>query len=111
MQIKRRSTLGIFFSLMLIVGAAGSFTAPRTHALGMEQANNRLSLATRAETPQAQKSSQVTSTIHHIACARRCEEKYSSCLAAKKAKGWDADRAEKMCGLSARSCKGSCDRR
>jgi hypothetical protein len=111
MQIKRRKTLGILFSLMLIVGAAGSFTAPRSHALGMEQANNRLSLATKAETPQTENSSRVTSTNRHTACKRRCEDKYSSCLAAKKAKGWSDDRAEKICGLAGRTCKAGCDRR
>jgi hypothetical protein len=94
MQIKRRNTLAILFSLMLIVGAAASFTAPRSHALEAAQDNSK-----------------VTSTNRHTACKRRCEDKYSSCLAAKKAKGWDDDRAEKMCGLSARSCKGGCDRR
>ena len=94
MSIKRRNTLAIFFSLTLIVGAAASITAPRSQALEAAQDNSR-----------------VTSTNHHAACKRGCEEKYSSCLANKKAKGWDDDRAEKMCGLSARSCKGSCDRR
>jgi hypothetical protein len=94
MQIKKRNTLGILFSLLLIVGAAASFTSPRSHALEAAQDNGK-----------------VTSTNRHTACIRGCEEKYSSCLAAKKAKGWDDDRAEKMCGLSIRSCKGSCDRR
>jgi hypothetical protein len=94
MQIKRRKTLGMLFSLMLIVGAAASFTAPRSQAVEAAQDNRS-----------------VTSTDRHIACKRGCEEKYSSCLAAKKAKGWDDDRAEKMCGLSARSCQGACDRR
>lgn len=94
MQIKRRKTLGILFSLLLIVGAAASFMAPRSHALEAAQDNSK-----------------VTSTNRHTACKRRCEEKYSSCLAAKKAKGWDDDRAEKTCGLAARSCKAGCDRR
>jgi hypothetical protein len=94
MQIKKRNTLGILFSLLLIVGAAASFTAPRSHALEAAQDNSK-----------------VTSTNRHTACKRGCEEKYSNCLAARKAKGWDDDRAEKMCGLSARSCKGGCDRR
>jgi hypothetical protein len=93
MQIKRRRTLGILFSLTLMVGAA-SFSAPRSHALATAQDNSK-----------------VTSTNRHTACKRGCEEKYSSCLAAKKAKGWDDDRAEKRCGLAARSCKGGCDRR
>ena len=94
MEIKRRNTLTILFSLTLTLGAAASFAAPRSHALEASQDNSR-----------------VTSSNPHTACKRGCEEKYSSCLAAKKAKGWDDDRAEKMCGLSARSCKGSCDRR
>jgi hypothetical protein len=94
MQIKRRNTLGILFSLTLIIGAAASFTAPRSHALEAAQDNSK-----------------VTSTNRHTACKRRCEDKYSSCLAAKKAKGWDDDRAEKMCGLATRSCKAGCDRR
>ena len=95
MQIKRRNTLGILFSLMLVVGAAASFTAPRSHALEAAAQDNR----------------KVTSTNHHTACKRRCEDKYSSCLAARKAKGWDDDRAEKTCGLGARGCKEDCDRR
>jgi hypothetical protein len=93
-MIKRRNTLGILFSLLLMVSAAASFTAPRSHAL---------------ET--AQRNSKVTSTDRHTACKRRCEEKYSDCVAAKKAKGWSDDRAEKTCGLAARSCKAGCDRR
>jgi hypothetical protein len=94
MQIKKRKTLGILFSLLLIVGAAASFTAPRSHALEAAQDNSK-----------------VTSTNRRTACKRRCEDKYSSCLAAKKAKGWDDDRAEKTCGLGARGCKEGCDRR
>jgi hypothetical protein len=94
MQIKKRNTLGILFSLMLIVGAGASYSPPRSHALEAAQDNSR-----------------VTSTNRHTACKRGCDEKYSSCLAAKKAKGWDDDRAEKTCGLSGRSCQKSCDRR
>jgi hypothetical protein len=94
MQIKRRNTLGILFSLLLIVGAAASFTAPRSHALEAAQDNSK-----------------VTSTNRHTACKRRCEEKYSSCVESKKAKGWSDDRAEKTCGLAGRTCNGSCDRR
>jgi len=94
MQIKRRNTLGILFSLLLIVSAAASFTAPRSHALEAAQHNSK-----------------VTSTDRHTACKRSCEEKYSGCVAAKKAKGWSDDRAEKTCGLAARSCKAGCDRR
>jgi hypothetical protein len=94
MQIKKRKTLGILFSLMLIVGATASFTAPRSHALEAAQ-NNR----------------KVTSTNRLTACKRGCDEKYSSCLAAKKAKGWDDDRAAKMCGLGGRGCKEGCERR
>ena len=93
MQIKRRNTLGILFSLLLIVGAAASFTAPRSHALEAVQDNSK-----------------VTSTDRHTACKRGCEEKYSSCVAAKKAKGWSDDRAEKTCGLAGRTCKAGCDR-
>ncbi len=91
-MIKSRNTLGILFSLLLIVSAAASFAAPRSHAL---QEHN----------------SKVTSTNRQTACKRGCEEKYSSCVAAKKAKGWSDDRAEKTCGLAARSCKAGCDRR
>jgi hypothetical protein len=93
MQIKRRNTLGILFSLLLIVGAAASFTAPRSYALEAAQDNSK-----------------VTSTNRHTACKRRCEEKYSSCVAAKTAKGWSDDRAEKTCGLAGRTCKARCDR-
>ena len=94
-MIKRRNTLGILCSLLLIVSAAAtSFTAPRSHALEAAQHN-----------------SAVTSTDRHTACERACEEKYSACVAAKKAKGWSDDRAEKTCGLAARSCKAGCNRR
>ena len=94
-MIKRRNTLGIVLSLVLIVGAAAaSFTVARSHALEAAQHN-----------------STVTSTDRHTACKRACEEKYSACVAAKKAKGWSDDRAEKTCGLAARSCKAGCNRR
>ena len=93
-MIKRRITLGILFSLLLMVSAAASFTAPRSHALEAAQHNGK-----------------VTSTNRQTACKRGCEDKYSSCVAAKKAKGWSDDRAEKTCGLAARSCKAGCDRR
>ena len=93
MQIKRRNTLPILFSLLLILGAASSFSAPRSYALEAAQNNGK-----------------VTSTNRHTACKRRCEDKYSSCLAAKKAKGWGDDRAEKICGLAGRTCKARCDR-
>jgi len=92
-MIKRRNTLGIFFSLLLIVSAGASFSAPQSHALEAAQDNRR-----------------VTSTNRRTACKQRCEEKYFSCVAAKKAKGWSDDRAEKTCGLAARTCKGGCDR-
>ncbi len=93
-MIKRRNTLGILFSLLLMASAAASFTVPRSHALEAAQHNGK-----------------VTSTNRKTACKRGCEEKYSSCVAAKTAKGWSDDRAEKICGLAARSCKGGCDRR
>ena len=112
MQIKRRKTLGILFSLTLIVGAAASFTAPRSHALEAAQDNSNQSRATKAKAPRTERpSTEVTSTDRHTACKRGCEDKYSSCVAAKKAKGWSDDRAEKTCGLAARSCKAGCDRR
>jgi hypothetical protein len=93
-MIKRRNTLGMLFSLLLIVSAAPSFTAPRSHALQAAQHNSK-----------------VTSTNRQTACKRGCEEKYSGCIAAKRAKGWSDDRAEKTCGLAASSCKARCDRR
>ena len=107
MQINRRKTLGILISLTFMVGAAASFTAPRSHALQAAQDTSNQLRATRT----ARQSIDVTSTDRHIACKRACEEKYSTCVAAKKAKGWSDDRAEKTCGLAARSCKGGCDRR
>ena len=111
MQIKRRNKLGILFSLLLIVGAA-PFTQPRSHALEMVQENSDQTRATKTKAPRtANPSTEVTSTDRHIACKRGCEEKYSSCVAAKEAKGWSDDRAEKTCGLAARSCKAGCDRR
>ena len=93
MQIKRRNTLGILLSLLLIVVGAASFTAPRSQALDAAQNN-----------------SNVTSINRHTACKRGCVEKYSNCLASKKAKGWDDERAEKTCGLATRGCKEGCDR-
>jgi hypothetical protein len=93
-MIKRRLTLGILFSSLLMMTTAASFSAPRSHALEAAQ-NNR----------------KVTSTNRSTACKQGCEDKYSSCVAAKKAKGWSDDRAEKTCGLAARTCKGGCDRR
>jgi len=42
MQIKRRKTLGILFSQLLVVGAAASFTAPRSNALEAAQNNQQL---------------------------------------------------------------------
>src|SRR6267143_4717140 len=112
MQIKRRNTLGILFSLTLIGGAAASFTAPRSHALEAAQDNSNQSHARNTRAPLIERqSTEVTSSEPHTACKRGCEDKYSSCLAAKKTKGWSDDRAEKVCGLAARSCKRGCDRR
>jgi hypothetical protein len=111
MQVKKRNAFVILLSLLLIVGAAGSFPAPHADALAAAQSNGNQSRTTRMKAPRTEKqSTTVTSTDRHIACTRGCEEKYSGCLAAKKAKGWDPDRAEKMCGLSGRSCKKGCDR-
>jgi hypothetical protein len=111
MQIKRRNKLGILFSLLLIVGAA-PFTQSRSNALEAAQENSGQTRATRTKAPRtANPSTEVTSTDRHIACKRGCEEKYSGCVAAKEAKGWSDDRAEKTCGLAARSCKAGCDRR
>ena len=42
MQIKRRNTLTILFSLTLILGAAASFAATRSHALEAAQDNSRV---------------------------------------------------------------------
>jgi hypothetical protein len=109
MQIKRRNTPGILFSLALIVGAA-AFAVPRSHALEAAQDNSHQSQATRAPLTEMQ-STEVTSTDRHTACKRGCEDKYSSCLAVRKAKGWSDDRAAKTCGLASRSCKAGCDRR
>lgn len=94
MQVKRRNILGICLSLLLVLIAASSFAAPRSDAFAA---------------PRDQR--KVTSTNRRTACKRHCEDKYSSCLAAKKAKGWSDDRAEKTCGLAARTCKAGCDRR
>jgi hypothetical protein len=112
MKIKRRKTLGILIALTFMVGAAASFTAPRSHALQAAQdTGNQLRATTATAHRTASQSTEVTSTDRHIACKRACEEKYSTCVAAKKAKGWSDDRAEKTCGLAARTCKGGCDRR
>ena len=110
MQIKRRKTLGIF-SLLLMVASAASFIAPRSHAFETEQDNSNQSRATRTRTPQTESSStEVTSSDRHVACKQKCEDNYYSCVAAKKAKGWSDDRAEKTCGLAGRTCKARCDR-
>ncbi|MCU1265900.1 MAG: hypothetical protein JWM21_2218 [Acidobacteria bacterium] len=112
MQIKRRNTLGLLFSLTLIVGAAASFTVPRSHAVEAAQDNSIQSRATKTRAPLTESQArEVTSTNRRTACKRGCDDRYSSCLAGKKAKGWSDDRAEKTCGLAARSCKAGCDRR
>jgi hypothetical protein len=112
MRIKKRKTLGIFFSLMFMVSAAALLTAPRSHALEAAQATgNQFGVTPLTALPTARQSPGITSTNRHTACKRSCEEKYSSCVASKKAKGWSDDRAEKTCGLTARTCKGGCDRR
>ena len=108
--MKKLYTRGIIFSLVLVLGAAAAFTAPRTRALGTVQDNSSQSRATRAPRT-ARSSTEVTSTNRHTACKLDCEEKYSSCVNAKKAKGWSDDRAEKTCGLAGRTCKAGCDRR
>jgi len=110
MQIKRQNTLGILFSLLLLVSAAASFTAPRSRASDGAQDNSKQSSATKAKARTERQSTEATSTDRHTACKRGCEDKYSGCVAAKKAKGWSDDRAEKTCGLAARSCKAGCDR-
>jgi hypothetical protein len=112
MQIKTRNTPGILFSLALIVCAAAVFTVTPSHAVGAAHDQTNHSLTTNARAPlTAGQSGEVTSTNRHTACKRRCEDKYSDCLAARKAKGWSDDRAEKTCGLASRSCKAGCDRR
>lgn len=112
MRIKRRNTPGILISLTLVVGAAAAFTVPRSHAVEAAQDSSNHSRATKTLAPLTEgQSPKVTSTNRHTACKRGCEDKYSSCLAAKKAKGWSDDRAEKTCGLASRSCKAGCDRR
>jgi len=111
MQIRRRNTVGIVFSLLLVLGAAASFTSPRSQALAAQNISNELH-ATKATSPLIEgQSTEVTSTDRHTACKQGCEEKYSNCVAAKIAKGWSDDRAERICGLSARSCRGGCNRR
>jgi hypothetical protein len=99
----------IFLSLLLIMGTS-AFTAPRSHAFEAPHTGSQLR-ATPTTPLTTSQLTEVTSTDHHTACKRGCEEKYPSCLAAKKAKGWSDDRAEKICGLAVRSCKGGCDRR
>lgn len=101
MQIKKRKTLGILFSLLLIVGAAASFTTPRSHALEAAQDNrNRRVTSTNPRTASV------------IACKQGCEERYYSCLAARKAQGWDDDRAAKSCGRHwGPGCQKGCERR
>ena len=112
MQIRRRRTLGILLSLLLVAGVAASFTAPRSHALGAAQDNSNQSRAAKTKALRTERQSTgVTSADRHIACKRSCEEKYDSCVAAKEAKGWSDDRAVKTCGLAGRTCKAGCDRR
>ena len=71
MQIKRRKTLGILFSLLLIVGAAASFTAPRSHALEAAQDNSKVTSTNRR-------------TASVIACKQSCEVWYDNCVATSK---------------------------
>ena len=116
MQIKKRKTLGMLFSLILIVGAAAaSFTAPRSHALEAKQDNGNQQQATRSPSHRRDnRSAEVTSsnrrTSSAIACKQTCEEKYDNCVAAWVAKGRDRETGEKRCGLGARSCKSRCDK-
>jgi hypothetical protein len=113
MQIRRPGTLGILLSITLIVGAAAaSFATPRSHTSAAAQDTSSHLRAPRTTASRtARQLAEVTSTNRHTACKRDCEEKYFSCVTAKKTKGWDDDRAERICGLAARTCKGGCDRR
>lgn len=108
--MKNLYTRGVFLSLLLIMSAT-AFTAPRSHAFRTSQASTQLRATPATTLLTTSQLTEVTSTNHHTACKRGCEERYSSCIAAKKAKGWSDDRAEKTCGLAVRSCKGGCDRR
>src|ERR1700754_3128917 len=108
MQIKRRNRLGILFSLLLIAGAV-PFTQPLSHALEVAQENSDQTRATKTKAPRtANPSTEVTSTDSHIACKRGCEEKYSSCVAAKEAKGWSSSSAVAICApIASASTTGS----
>jgi hypothetical protein len=111
MKIKRRNKLGILLSLFLTVTAAALFTAPQSNALTAAQNKSDHLRASMTQAPRTDRSSRETSNNRRTACKRSCEDKYDSCLVSKKAKGWSDDRAEKTCGLAARSCKAGCNRR
>jgi hypothetical protein len=112
-KIMKRNTRSLVFLLVIAVGAVGFLDVCSFAASAVARVeNSNQSRATKARTPRTDwQSTEVTSTDRHTACKRGCEEKYSSCVAAKEAKGWSDDRAEKTCGLAARSCKAGCDRR
>ena len=108
---KKRTTLGIIFSMVLLVAAGAYLFTPRSLAVTAKPENSAMSRTVTANTPGVQsRSTTQTSTNRRVACKRNCVERYNVCLAAKKAKGWSDDRAAKICGLSARTCKGGCNR-
>lgn len=111
MDSKTRTTLGVIFSLLLLVAAGAYLFTPRSLALTATPESSALSRTVTANAPGVESSSTTqTSTNPRVACKRNCVERYNVCLAAKKAKGWSDDRAKKTCGLGARTCKGGCDR-
>ena len=115
MQIKKRKTFGMLFSLLLMMAAGASFIAPRSHALEAKPDNGNQQQATRSPSQRSDKrSAEVTSsnrrTSSVIACKQSCEEKYDNCVAAWVAKGRDRETGETRCGLGTRSCKSRCDK-
>ena len=103
-----------FLLLIAVVAACATARLP-ANVLATGQVDSNQKQATRSPSYQRDnRSAEVTSsdrrTSSVIACKQSCEEKYDNCVSAWVAKGRDRDTGEKRCGVSARSCKGQCNR-
>ena len=114
-QIMKRTNLRFPLLFLIAVVAAISSTRLPATALATGQADSNQQQATRSPSPRpANRSAEVTSsdrrTSSNIACKQSCEERFDNCVAAWVAKGRDRETGETRCGLSARTCKGHCDK-
>ena len=115
-QIMKRLTLRSPAILLLIAAVAASASArlPATVLATGQADSNQKQTTTCPSHRRDNRSAEVTSsdrrTSSVIACKQTCEERYDNCVAAWVAKGRDRETGETRCGLSARTCKGHCDR-